>query len=125
MFQCEYFVDFILTFGLSEVIIEKHYRGLMNRNVCDYLWDEVSKAPSHDEVLPILQTTKYYLIHVQKSGLFFLAVCDLEVPPLLVIEFLYRVSEVFVQYFERLTEGTIRENFVTIYQVKTSFNIKV
>jgi hypothetical protein len=29
---------------ISEVIIEKHYRGLLNRNICDYFWDEVKQS---------------------------------------------------------------------------------
>jgi len=107
---------FILN-NTGEIIIEKHYRGLLNRNICDYFWDEVCKAPSHEEVLPILQTPKYYLIHIQRNGLFFLGVCSMEVSPLLIVEYLHRVCDVFNQYFEKLSETSIRENFVVVYQL--------
>jgi AP-3 complex subunit mu len=50
--------------------------------------------------------------------MYFLAVCQQEVPPLLVIEFLHRVGDIFTEYFERMNENLIRENFVTVYQVR-------
>jgi AP-3 complex subunit mu len=91
----------------------------LNRNICDYFWDQVNKASSHEEVLPILQTPKNYLIHIQRNGLFLLGVANLEVSPLLIIEFLHRVCDNFLQYFEKekLSEQSIRENFVHVYQV--------
>jgi AP-3 complex subunit mu len=49
--------------------------------------------------------------------MYFLNVASAEVPPLLVIEFLDRVASIFVEYFEKLNENSIRENFVTVYQV--------
>jgi hypothetical protein len=85
--------------------------------VCDYFWEEVSKASNPNEVLPVIQTPKYYLIHVQRNSMFFLAVVSTETAPLLVVEFLQRVCDVFTDYFEKLTETSIRDNFVTVYQV--------
>jgi len=107
---------FILN-NLGDIIIEKHYRGLINRAVCDYFWEEVTKAPNPNEVLPVIQTPKYYLIHIQRNSLFFLSVVSVETSPLLVIEFLHRVGDVFTDYFEKLNEINIRENFVTVYQL--------
>jgi len=108
---------FILN-SVGDIIIEKHFRGLLNRNVCDYFWDEVGKSKSVEDVPPIITTPKYYLIHIQKNSLFFLSVVAMEVAPLLVVEFLYRVVEIFGQYFEpKFNEAILRENFVTVYQL--------
>lgn len=41
----------------------------------------------------------------------------MESPPLLVIEFLQRIGDIFIDYFEKINENIIRENFVLIYQV--------
>lgn len=108
---------FILT-NTGDILIEKHYRGLLNRNVCDYFMDEVRKAPKPEEVLPIIPTPKYFLIHIQRNGLYFLSIVSTETAPLLVLEFLHRVCDIFGQYFDhRFTELQIRENFVTVYQL--------
>eukprot|EP01113_Clastostelium_recurvatum_P044457 TRINITY_DN750_c0_g1_i1.p1 TRINITY_DN750_c0_g1~~TRINITY_DN750_c0_g1_i1.p1 ORF type:complete len:415 (+),score=112.24 TRINITY_DN750_c0_g1_i1:51-1295(+) len=101
----------------GDVLIEKHWRGLINRNVCDYFWDEVAKAPAPDAVSPILVTPKYYLIHVQRNKLYFLCVVQQEMPPLLVIDFLHRVCDIFQEYFGSVSETTLKENFVHVYQL--------
>mgnify|MGYP003638985977 CR=1 FL=1 len=41
----------------------------------------------------------------------------MDTPPLLAIEFLYRVADVFADYFETLSEQSLKDNFVTVYQV--------
>eukprot|EP01121_Diplochlamys_sp_Union-15-3_P015279 TRINITY_DN5019_c0_g1_i2.p1 TRINITY_DN5019_c0_g1~~TRINITY_DN5019_c0_g1_i2.p1 ORF type:complete len:267 (-),score=37.15 TRINITY_DN5019_c0_g1_i2:426-1226(-) len=108
---------FILNF-LGDVIIEKHYRGLINRaQLCEMFWDIVSKAEKPTEVLPVVSVSKYYLIHIQTNGLFFLATSLKEVPPLLVVEFLHRLSDTFKGYFGSISEETLKENFVTVYQL--------
>lgn len=112
MIQCLFILN-----SIGEIIIEKHYRGLVSRTVCDSFWHHLSKASSPQEVLPIIVTSKYYLIHVQGDGLFYLAAVTQEVPPLLVIEFLYRVVEIFNDYFESISEEVIKDNFTTVYQL--------
>jgi len=101
----------------GDILIEKHYRGLLNRNLCEFFWDEVSKSSSPSEVLPVITTPKHYLIHIQSNSLYFLGVVNQEVSPLMVLEFLHRTTEIFGQYFENVTENVLRENFVTVYQL--------
>jgi len=101
----------------GDVIIEKHYRGLINRSICDYFWDQVNKASSPTEVPPVIITPKFYLVHIQRNGLYYLATIQNEVPPLLVIDFLQRLYDVFQEYFTNVNESSIKENFSTIYQL--------
>jgi len=108
---------FILN-NVGDIIIEKHYKGLINRTVCEAFWSEVSRASSFEEVNPILPVPKFYVVHIQQNGLFYLALISKESPPLLAIEFLHRLTETLVLYFnERVTEISLRENFVTVYQL--------
>jgi len=101
----------------GEVIIEKHWRGLIPRLITEFFWAEVSKFPSYAEVLPVISHQKYYLLNVQHQGLFFLAVVQNETPPLFVFDFLYRVIEIFQSYFVSVSEDTLKENFTTVYQL--------
>ena len=39
----------------GEVMIEKHWRGITPRNVCDFFWDEVNRHDIPEAVPPILQ----------------------------------------------------------------------
>lgn len=103
----------------GDIIIEKHYRGLISRNVCETFWNEVSKANGKpEEVHPIMNLTKYLAIHILREDLCYLAIVAKECSPLLVIEFLQRLHEVFGTYFgQSVTEASVRENFVIVYQV--------
>ena len=74
-------------------------------------------ASTPSEVKPVLVTPKYYVIHVQRYGMFFIAVVQREVAPLLVTEFLHRVVDVFRDYFNEVSDESIKENFITVYQL--------
>jgi AP-3 complex subunit mu len=101
----------------GEVIIEKHYVGLVGRAICDKFWDAVTDVDDLQDVPPVLATPKWYLVHIQHHGLFFLAVVKNDTPPLLVLEFLQRVVEVFGHYMTDVTEESIKDKFVIVYQV--------
>jgi AP-3 complex subunit mu len=102
----------------GEVLIEKHWNGKVKRTVCEVFWEEVGKSTSRFEVLPIINTPKQYLVHVQRFGLFFLCAIGKETAPQLCFEVLHRMVDVFVQYFgPKLNEAAMRENFTTVYQL--------
>ncbi|KAH3743695.1 AP-3 complex subunit mu-2 [Pelomyxa schiedti] len=107
----------------GEVLFEKHYRGTVNRNVCDYYWEEVSKAASPEEVSPVIVTPRFYLfnvLHTPKWGGFisFLATTTADVTPLLVTEFLHRVIDIFSDYFGvGFNQMALKDGFLKVYQV--------
>jgi AP-3 complex subunit mu len=69
------------------------------------------------EMPPIVTTSKYYLISIYRDGLFMVAATTGEIQPLLVMEFLHRVFDIFEEYFGTVDENTIKENFSTVYQL--------
>ncbi|CAM9606535.1 unnamed protein product, partial [Choristocarpus tenellus] len=101
----------------GEVMIEKHWRGVTARNVCDFFWDEVKRHDGLEAVPPILQTSKYYLIHVCRDDVFLLATVTVDVMPLQVIEFLHRVFDIMGDYLGRVDELAIKESFSLVYQL--------
>lgn len=66
---------------------------------------------------PIVSTSKYYLVSVYRSDTFLLATTTGETQPLIIIEFLHRVFEIFEEYFGSVDEVTIKDNFSTVYQL--------
>ncbi|KAJ1444817.1 Mu homology domain-containing protein [Pelagophyceae sp. CCMP2097] len=103
--------------GQGEVIIERHWRGVTPRTVCDFFWDEVNKYETRAEVPPIMHTSKYYLTSILRDDIFLIATLQSDVPPLLVIEFLHRVVDIFVEYFGASDEASIKDNFSMVYQL--------
>ena len=129
----------------GEVLIERHFRGVTSRTVCDYFWDKASVSVNHhgglstttslltDEeqqffspltsVLPVLEVPEpthgtVYVISVLRDGLSYLAVVPAEVSPLMILEFLHRIANTFVEYFgSPADESAIKDNFSTVYQL--------
>ena len=54
--------------------MEKHWKAIISRSVCDYFFDAQKKAlngiPS-----PVIATPHHYLISIRRCNVFFVAVC--------------------------------------------------
>ena len=109
--------SFFLISNTGEVLIEKHWRGITSRSVCDFFWDEVNKYETKEEMPPVVATSKFYLISIYREDIFLLCTATNEVQPLLCVEFLHRVFDIFEEYFGTVEETSIKENFSTVYQL--------
>lgn len=109
--------SFFLLSVHGTIIIEKHWRSVISRAIVDQFLSEIAKNTDPLEVLPVIPFSKMYLVHVQRDGLIYLAIITSEVQPLLVIEFLHRMADIFKDYFGEVNESSIKENFVTVYQL--------
>ncbi|KAJ1398956.1 clathrin assembly complex, medium subunit, partial [Ochromonadaceae sp. CCMP2298] len=100
-----------------EVLIEKHWRGVTSRSVCEHFWNEVNKYDSKDEMPPIVAAGKHYLISILREDIFMIATTASETQPLLIIELLHRIFEIFDEYLGGVDEATIKDNFSLVYQL--------
>lgn len=131
---------FILS-PVGEVLIERHFRGILtSRSVCEHFWDRASESVHHhggisststllnnqhhyNTVPPVMEVPEsdqgtLYLISALRDGLSYLAVCPSEASPLLVLELLHRIANIFVDYFgSPADESAIKDNFSTVYQL--------
>jgi AP-3 complex subunit mu len=130
----------------GEILIERHFRGVTSRSVCDYFWDRASVSvnhhgglstttslltseeqelflPLHDSVLPVMEVPEsqhgtVYIVSILRDGLSYLAVLPAEVSPLMILELLHRIADIFVDYFgSPADESAIKDNFSTVYQL--------
>ena len=130
----------------GEILIERHFRGVTSRSVCDYFWDKASVSvnhhgglstttslltaeeqqlllPLHDSILPVMEVPErnhgtVYIMSILRDGLSYLAVLPAEVSPLMILEFLHRVADIFVEYFgDPADESAIKDNFSLVYQL--------
>ncbi|CAL8257239.1 unnamed protein product [Lota lota] len=101
----------------GDIFLEKHWKSVIGRSVCDYFFEAKEKAAEPEDVPPVLQTPHHYLISIYRDRLFFLSVIQTEAPPLFVIEFLHRVAEMFQDYFGECSETVIKDNVVTVYEL--------
>lgn len=107
-----------------EVIIEKHWKTLTPRSVCDTFCALVHRYENRMDVPPLIHTNQYYLINVLRDDIFVVAVLKQECLPLMIIEFLHRILNVCHEYFGSVQENVIKDNFSTVYQVNIISNHK-
>ncbi|XP_014778187.1 AP-3 complex subunit mu-1 isoform X7 [Octopus bimaculoides] len=101
----------------GDVFMEKHWKSVIHKSICDYFFEVQGRAVSLDDVPPVIATPHHYLINIYRNQLYFVAVVTTEVSPLFVIEFLHRVFDTFEDYFAECTESTIKEHYVIVYEL--------
>lgn len=100
---------------MGDVFLEKHWRSIISRSVCDYYLEAQRSNPT--DIPPVIATPHHYLLSIMREGVSFVAVCMEEVTPLFVIEFLHRIVDTFQDYFSACTETAIKENYVVVYEL--------
>jgi AP-3 complex subunit mu len=105
--------------GNGRIILEKNFTFTKDRlpaQLKTFLGDLILKSSA---VEPILQfKTDLILITVKRLKLHFIATISSEVQPLFVIEFLNRIADTFIDYFEEnVTEAKIKENIILVHQI--------
>ncbi|EMP31712.1 AP-3 complex subunit mu-2 [Chelonia mydas] len=101
----------------GDIFLEKHWKSVVSRSVCDYFFEAQERATEAENVPPVIPTPHHYLLNVYRHKIFFVAVIQTEVPPLFVIEFLHRVVDTFQDYFGVCSEVVIKDNVVVVYEV--------
>ncbi|XP_069096940.1 AP-3 complex subunit mu-1 [Pleurodeles waltl] len=101
----------------GDIFLEKHWKSVVSRSVCDYFFEAQDKAADVENVPPVIPTPHHYLISIYRDKLFFVAVIQTEVTPLFVIEFLHRVADTFQDYFGECSEALIKDNVVIVYEL--------
>ncbi|CAF3593556.1 unnamed protein product [Adineta steineri] len=103
--------------GASDVFMEKHWKTVIGKSICDYFFEAQSKCTNPEDVPPVIATPHHYLINIYRNSLYFVAVLTHELPPLFVLEFLHRIMDVFEDYFSECTETSLKDNYVIVYEL--------
>lgn len=102
----------------GEVLMEKHYAPGFKRSVCDVFWEEAGKHESKEHIPPVINTAKYYLVHIYRHSLFIVTAVASETEPLLILELQQRLMHTIVTYLgEPLTPSVLRKNFFPIFEL--------
>lgn len=108
---------FIANASTGQVIIEKHWRGEVHRSVIEGFFKDFLGSDNPEEISPVFSTPQYLMVHILKGGLVFLGVVSSDVSPIVLVEFLHQVVDTITSYIKDLSEISIKENFVIIYQL--------
>lgn len=66
MFYSRYF--------FSDIVLEKHYKSVIHRSICDYFFDALKKVAQPEDVSPVIATPHHFLFVFYHNSLYFIAV---------------------------------------------------
>ncbi|KAJ4954962.1 hypothetical protein NE237_011745 [Protea cynaroides] len=113
MLQCIFLLS-----DSGEVMLEKQLTGQkVDRSICAWFWEQAISLGDSFKLLPVIASPTHYLFQIVREGVTFLACTQVEMPPLMGIEFLCRVADVLVDYLGGLNEDLIKDNFVIVYEL--------
>ncbi|XP_059652252.1 AP-3 complex subunit mu [Cornus florida] len=113
MLQCIFLLS-----DSGEVMLEKQLKGhRVDRAICDWFWEQAISQGDPFKVAPVIASPTHYLFQIVREGITFLACTQVEMPPLMGIEFLCRVADVLSDYLGGLNEDVIKDNFVIVYEL--------
>ncbi|XP_021690594.2 AP-3 complex subunit mu isoform X2 [Hevea brasiliensis] len=113
MLQCIFLLS-----DSGEIILEKQLTWhRVDRSICDWFWNQVISQGDSFKQQPVIASPTHYLFQIVREGITFLACTQVEMPPLMAIEFLCRVADVLSDYLEGLNEDLIKDNFVIVYEL--------
>lgn len=103
-------------------MLEKQLTGhRVDRSICAWFWDQSLSQGDSFKLQPVIASPTHYLFQVVRAGITFLACTQVEMPPLMGIEFLCRVADVLTDYLGELNEDLVKDNFVIVYEPKSNW----
>ncbi|CBI39623.3 hypothetical protein VitviT2T_020810 [Vitis vinifera] len=113
MLQCIFLLS-----DSGEVMLEKQLTGhRVDRSICDWFWEQTVSQADSTKLPPVIASPTHYIFQITREGITFLACTQVEMPPLMGIEFLCRVADVLSDYLGGLNEDVIKDNFVIVYEL--------
>lgn len=75
-------------------------------------------VPSSSQIPPVINTAKYYLIHIYRHQMFVVTAVHAETPPLMVLELQQRLMHTLQAYLDAPpTADLVRKNFFVVYEM--------
>jgi len=100
----------------GKVLISRNYRGDVPMNVASKF---VAKLQEEEEVdmKPVVEEDGITFIYVKYNNLYLLATTERNANATTILLYLYKMIEVFREYFKDIEEESIRDNFIIIYEL--------
>jgi len=100
----------------GKLLISRNYRGDIPMSVAEKFANRVMEEDD-SEAKPVFVEDGVTFAYVKYNGLFLVSVTNRNVNATLILNYLYRIVNVFKEYFKELEEESIRDNFVITYEL--------
>jgi AP-1 complex subunit mu len=100
----------------GKIIISRNYRGDIPMSIADKFSKHITED-DESNLTPIITDHGYTFIYIKHNNLILMSVTKKNTNAMTILNFLYRVVEVFQSYFNELNEESLRDNFVITYEL--------
>ena len=100
----------------GQIIIYRNYRGEVNQNISDNFNQKVLELDECN-MKPVFTINNVHYCWIKHSNIYIVTVSKRNINIALVITFLYELKKILIDYFYKLEEETIKDNFVLIYEI--------
>ncbi|XP_069783306.1 AP-1 complex subunit mu-2-like isoform X1 [Narcine bancroftii] len=101
----------------GELLICRNYKGDVDMSEIEHFIPILLQKEDEGDVSPLLNHGKIHFLWIKYRNLYLVAMTKKNANASLVYAFLYKIIQVFTEYFKELEEESIRDNFVIIYEL--------
>uniref|UniRef100_A0A8C2XIP7 AP-1 complex subunit mu-2 n=1 Tax=Cyclopterus lumpus TaxID=8103 RepID=A0A8C2XIP7_CYCLU len=101
----------------SSVLICRNYKGDVDMAEIDHFFPLLMQHEEDGLLCPVLSRGNVHFMWIKHSNLYLVSTTNKNSNASLVYSFLYKLVEVFTEYFKELEEESIQDNFVVVYEL--------
>ncbi|VDM21299.1 unnamed protein product [Hydatigera taeniaeformis] len=101
----------------GKVLIYRNYRDDIDMGVIEKFLSIVIEKEDEGQISPVIHYEGASFIYVKYNYLYLVALTKRNANAAVVFAFLYRLINIFLEYFKDLEEESIRDNFVITYEL--------
>ncbi|CAN8175344.1 unnamed protein product, partial [Coccothraustes coccothraustes] len=98
-------------------LISRNYKGDVGLGEIEHFMGVLLQREEEGTLSPVLTYGHVHFLWIKHANLYLVATTKKNGNASLVFSFLYKVVEVFCEYFKELEEESIRDNFVIVYEL--------
>ncbi|XP_072347160.1 AP-1 complex subunit mu-1 isoform X2 [Scyliorhinus torazame] len=101
----------------GKLLISRNYKGDVDMSTIEHFIPMLTQKEDEGTMSPLLTYGKVHFLWIKHSNLYLVATTTKNSNASLIYAFLYKIVQVFTEYFKELEEESIRDNFVIIYEL--------
>jgi len=100
----------------GKIIISRNYRGDVPMSAAEKFAQHLNED-EETQLTPIISDEGLTYIYIRHNNLILMAIAQRNANAMIILTYLYRMVEVFEEYFSELNEESLRDNFVITYEL--------
>ncbi|CAB3410896.1 unnamed protein product [Caenorhabditis bovis] len=101
----------------GKTIISRNYRGDVDMSAIDKFITLLMEKEEEGSMSPVITHHDTNFVFIKHANIYLVSVCRSNVNVTMILSFLYKLIEVFTEYFKDVEEESVRDNFVVIYEL--------